>query len=112
MTYKQSYLRVLDLGYNGITDAGVQNLVGGMTDKMCGLKVLRLQCCELTSRACAYLATALSRSTGLKSLDISSNNVGDEGLRLLAESLASPECHLEELRYTNLRANWDNFFYY
>lgn len=96
MTYKESYLRVLDLGYNSITDAGVKNLVEGMTDKKCCLKVLRLQCCELTSRACAYLATALSRR--LKGLDISSNNIGDEGLRLLAEGLASPECLLEELR--------------
>lgn len=100
MTYKESYLRVLDLGYNSITDEGVKNLVEGMTDKKCCLKVLRLQCCELTSRACTYLATALSKSRRLKGLDISSNNIGDEGLRLLAEGLASPECLLEELRST------------
>lgn len=102
MTYKESYLRVLDLGYNSITDAGVKNLVEGMTDKKCCLKVVRLQCCELTFRACAYLATALSKSRRLKGLDISSNNIGDEGLRLLAEGLASPECLLEELRYTRV----------
>lgn len=100
MTYKESHLRALDLGCNNITDAGVKNLVEGLTDKKCCLKALRLQCCELTSHACRYLATALSKSVRLKVLDISSNNIGDEGLRLLAEGLACPKCLLEELRYT------------
>lgn len=98
MTYKHSHLQVLDLGYNSITDAGVKGLVHGMNDAKCSLKVLRLQCCKLTSGACAYLATALSKSGKLKGLNLSSNKIGDDGLQLLAEGLASPECLLEELR--------------
>lgn len=98
MTSKHSYLQVLDLGYNSITDAGVKVLVEGINDTKSSLTVLRLQCCTLTSRACAYLATALSKSGKLKGLDLSRNKIGDEGLQLLAEGLASPECLLEELR--------------
>lgn len=98
MTYKHSHLQVLDLGYNSITNAGVKDLVEGINDTKCSLKVLRLQCCKLTSRACADLATALPKSGKLKGLDLSSNRIGDDGLQLLAEGLASPECQLEELR--------------
>lgn len=98
MTFKHSYLQVLDLGYNNITDAGVKELVEGIKDTRCSLKVLRLRCCKLTHRACAHLATALSKPGTLKGLDLSSNKVGDDGLQLLAQGLASPECQLEELR--------------
>lgn len=98
MTSKHSHLQVVDLGFNSISDTGVKDLVEGIDDTKCGLKALRLQCCKLTSGACAYLATALSKSGKLKALDLSSNRVGDEGLQLLAEGLASPECLLEELR--------------
>lgn len=103
MTSKHSHLRVLDLGNNRITDTGVKNLVEGLTDTKCSLNMLRLQCCELTSRACTYLATALSKSRRLKGLDISHNNCGDEGLCLLAEGLASPKCLLEELRLSQCK---------
>lgn len=98
MTSKHSHLQVLDLGYNSITDAGVKELVEGINDTKSSLKMLRLQCCQLTSRACAYLATVLSKSRRLKGLDLSSNKIGDEGLKLLSNGLASPECLLEELR--------------
>lgn len=98
LSYKQSYLRELDLGYNSISDVGVMSLVEGLNDDNCKLKILRLQCCELTSRACMYLATALSTSRTLTGLDLRSNKIGDEGLRLLAGGLASQDCQLEELR--------------
>lgn len=98
LSYTESYLRELDLGYNSIGDVGVMSLVEGLSDYSCTLKILRLQCCELTSRACTYLATALSKSRTLTGLDLSSNKIGDEGLRLLARGLASEDCKLEELR--------------
>lgn len=97
LSYKESYLKELDLGYNSISDVGVMRLVEGLSDDNCKLKILRLQCCELTPRACTYLATALPKSR-LTGLDLGSNKIGDEGLRLLARGLASQDCQLEELR--------------
>lgn len=98
LSTKESYLRELDLGYNSISDDGVGKLVEGLSDPNCRLKTLRLQGCEMTSHACKYLATALTQSLKLKELDLSRNEIGDDGLRHLANGLRSCECKLETLK--------------
>lgn len=95
---KESHLRELDLGFNSITDTGVQSLVQGLKEQDCRLKSLRLQGCELTSSACEHLATALKQSPQLKELDLSCNDIGDMGLQRLASGLESPNCQLETLK--------------
>ncbi|KAM7393587.1 hypothetical protein PAMP_020446 [Pampus punctatissimus] len=94
----ESYLRELDLGYNSISDNGVEKLVEGLVDQNCQLKMLRLQGCEVTSQACRYLATALRQSPKLRELDLSGNEIGDNGLKHLANGLRGAECQLEALK--------------
>lgn len=98
LSTKESYLRELDLGYNNISDVGVMNLVEGLSDQNCRLKTLRLQGCEVTPNACIYLATALTKSRKLQVLDLSRNEIGNEGLRHLAVGLGTHECPLETLK--------------
>lgn len=91
-------LRDLDLGFNSITDKGVQILVQGLKDKDCRLKFLSLQGCELSASACEYLATALKISPNLQDLNLSCNDIGDEGVQLLAKGLQSRRCQLKTLK--------------
>ncbi|KAM7009972.1 NACHT, LRR and PYD domains-containing protein 3-like [Tautogolabrus adspersus] len=94
----QSYLRELDLGYNSITDSGVETLVEGLKDPNCKLKKLRLQGCGVGPQACQYLMKALKESPKLKELDLSMNEIGNEGVHHLAIGLRAPGCRLETLR--------------
>ncbi|XP_071777201.2 NACHT, LRR and PYD domains-containing protein 12-like [Centroberyx gerrardi] len=93
-----SYLRELDLGYNSIRDSGVKKLMEGLVDKDCKLKTLRLQGCGFTSRACVYLASVLCHSPKLRELDLSGNEIGDDGLLHLANGVKYQGCHLETLK--------------
>ncbi|XP_029920345.1 NACHT, LRR and PYD domains-containing protein 14-like [Myripristis murdjan] len=95
---RDSYLRELDLGYNSIRDDGVKELMRGLTDQDCKLKTLRLQGCGVTAQACVYLATVLSQSPKLRQLDLSGNEIGDDGLLNLARGVSSPGCRLHTLK--------------
>ncbi|KAK5866594.1 hypothetical protein PBY51_020773 [Eleginops maclovinus] len=98
LSTREAYLRELDLGYNSIGDTGVRELVEGLRDQNCKLKTIRLQGCGLTGQACKDLALALRQSWKLRELDLSMNEIGDDGVRYLADGLRSPECQLETLR--------------
>ncbi|KAF3687143.1 NACHT, LRR and PYD domains-containing protein 14 [Channa argus] len=98
LSTRESYLKELDLGYNGIGDNGVRALVKGLSDQRCRLKVLSLKGCGMTSQACKYLATALTQSWSLRELNLCNNDIGDDGLHHLSSGLGSLECHLETLK--------------
>ena len=98
LSTKQSYVRELDLGFNSISDKGVSKLVEALCDQNCRLKTIRLQGCGLTLDACQYVATGLTQSMKLQELDLSMNEIGDDGMRHLADGLGSPECQLKTLK--------------
>ncbi|KAM4612413.1 NACHT, LRR and PYD domains-containing protein 14-like [Polymixia lowei] len=95
---RESYLRTLDLGYNSIRDDGVEKLVAGLIDENCKLKTLRLQGCGLTFHSCVSLASVLIQSPKLRELDLSGNELGDDGLLQLANGIASQRCRIDTLR--------------
>ncbi|KAK2815579.1 hypothetical protein Q5P01_026046 [Channa striata] len=98
LTTRESYLKELYLGYNCIGDDGVRALVKGLGDQRCRLKILCLKGCGVTSVGCEYLVSALTQSWNLQELNLSSNDIGDDGLRHLSSGLGSLDCHLETLK--------------
>ncbi|XP_041640164.1 NACHT, LRR and PYD domains-containing protein 12-like isoform X2 [Cheilinus undulatus] len=91
-----THLKVLDLGENELKDNGVHSLSEFLTDSRCGLESLILKVCMLTELSCSYLGQICCPV--LKELDLSSNQLGEAGVKHLCEWLGKPQCCLEILR--------------
>nr|KAF6398556.1 ribonuclease/angiogenin inhibitor 1 [Molossus molossus] len=90
-------LRVLELGNNRLGDVGVAELCSGLLSPSSRLRTLWLWECDITASGCRDLCRVLRAKESLKELSVAGNAVGDEGARLLCESLLGPGCRLESL---------------
>ncbi|XP_071374330.1 protein NLRC3-like isoform X2 [Centroberyx affinis] len=60
--------------------------------------------CKLSERSCEALASVLSyRSSSLRELDLSNNDLRDSGVQLLSAGLESPHCRLNNLRLSSCK---------
>ncbi|KAM9772460.1 NACHT, LRR and PYD domains-containing protein 3-like isoform 5-T5 [Syngnathus typhle] len=91
-------LRELNLGENDLGDDGLEALAAGLAKPQCTLQVLKLWTCKLSKKSCEALASVLSSPSSLRELDLSSNNLRDDGLETLAAGLAKPQCTLQVLK--------------
>nr|XP_061796637.1 NACHT, LRR and PYD domains-containing protein 12-like [Nerophis lumbriciformis] len=94
-----SHLQELNLSFNGLSDEGVEILSKGLASPHCILKVIELRKCLITKRGCVSLAEALKLNPSHhQELDLSYNNLSDEGVEILSKGLASPRCILKVLK--------------
>ncbi|KAG7333546.1 hypothetical protein KOW79_003681 [Hemibagrus wyckioides] len=63
----------------------------------CKLEILWLHDCNITVEGCVALAAALSLKSHLKELDLSSNDLGDQGVKLLSDIKEDGKNTLEKL---------------
>ncbi|KAM6914135.1 LOW QUALITY PROTEIN: uncharacterized protein PEZ65_014594 [Lycodopsis pacificus] len=94
-----SSLQELDLTNNNLDDKGVKRLSVGLESPHCRLETLSLIGCVLMWNSCDDVGSFLSsKSSGLRQLDLSMNNLQDSGVLVFSTGLKNPRCKLETLR--------------
>ncbi|KAI5094250.1 NACHT, LRR and PYD domains-containing protein 12 isoform X1 [Silurus meridionalis] len=93
-----SHLRELDLSQNNLEDFGVKYPSTVLENPHCKLQTLRLCECNISDEGCAALANVRSNPSHLRELNLTSNNVGDPGVKCISGILGNPHCNLETLR--------------
>ncbi|XP_062294651.1 protein NLRC3-like [Scomber scombrus] len=87
-------LDVFDLSKYSASEEGLLRLMPVVKAS----RISRLSDCKLSERSCKALACVLmSKSTRLRELDLSNNDLQDSGVKLLTFGLGSPQCKLETL---------------
>ncbi|XP_011235826.2 ribonuclease inhibitor isoform X1 [Ailuropoda melanoleuca] len=90
-------LQELDLGDNKLGDQGIATLCPRLLHPSCQIRVLWLWDCDITTAGCRDLCRVLRAKESLKEMSLAGNALGDEGARLLCESLLEPACQLQSL---------------
>nr|XP_032800668.1 NACHT, LRR and PYD domains-containing protein 3-like isoform X2 [Petromyzon marinus] len=90
-------LKSLKLSHNKIGDSGLQLIADGMLGREGSLETLDLYQCSLTDKSGFFLSVILKANTGLKSLKLRDNKIGDSGLQLLADEMLGREGSLKWL---------------
>uniref|UniRef100_A0A8C6RP83 NLR family, pyrin domain containing 14 n=1 Tax=Nannospalax galili TaxID=1026970 RepID=A0A8C6RP83_NANGA len=91
----------LDLKDMDMQDKGLKSLCDALKCLTCELQKLRLTCCDLKPIHCLHLSEALIRNKRLVFLNLSTNNLSDDGVKLLCKALEHPDCCLERLSLAN-----------
>uniref|UniRef100_A0AAQ4PLX8 Si:ch73-233m11.2 n=1 Tax=Gasterosteus aculeatus aculeatus TaxID=481459 RepID=A0AAQ4PLX8_GASAC len=94
LTSGAAQLREMDVRFNPIGDRGFVKLCKALQSPLCRLQELKLQKCELTA---ASMEALMSDRCLLTELDLSLNNLGQEGALLLCHALRRPGCPIEKL---------------
>ncbi|XP_059842720.1 NACHT, LRR and PYD domains-containing protein 3-like [Hypanus sabinus] len=87
----------LRLSDNNLGDSGVKLVSAALRDPECKIQKLRLFNVGLTDSGAEDLASALSTNPSLTELNLSHNELGDSGMKLVSAALRNPECKIEKL---------------
>ncbi|XP_063052216.1 ribonuclease inhibitor-like [Engraulis encrasicolus] len=93
-----SSVKVLDMSENELGDSGVKDIISVLHEEKCKIENLSLSYCGLTSETCESLSEALAETSRLHELNLSNNNIHDQGVFLLSMALTDPKCQLHTLR--------------
>ncbi|KAI5097906.1 NLR family CARD domain-containing protein 3 isoform X3 [Silurus meridionalis] len=97
LTSKSNHLKELCLSYNKLQDSGVKKLCEALQSPDCKLQTLRLRDCHITEEGCPALTGALRTNVHLRELDLSANDLKEEGVKLLTDIQKDENCTLEKL---------------
>ncbi|XP_043558886.1 NLR family CARD domain-containing protein 3-like isoform X1 [Chiloscyllium plagiosum] len=86
---------------SNLGDSGVKILSQVMTSPDCKLQNLELEKNDLTHKCCETLAFIMSSSRMLTNLNLSNNNLGDRGIRILSTALKAAQCRVQTLNLSN-----------
>ncbi|XP_059814770.1 NACHT, LRR and PYD domains-containing protein 12-like [Hypanus sabinus] len=91
-------LTELDLSHNQLGYSGVKLVSAALRNPECKIQILRLWEVGLTDSGAEDLASALSTNPSLTELDLSHNQLGYSGVKLVSAALRNPECKIQILR--------------
>ncbi|XP_074073496.1 NACHT, LRR and PYD domains-containing protein 3-like isoform X2 [Macrotis lagotis] len=94
---KNQNLTHLNLGANSLQNSGVKVLCEALRNQNCKLQELKLSKCLITAAGCRDLSSALKSSQSLIHLNLTGNGLGDEGVKLLFETLKNQDNKLQKL---------------
>ncbi|XP_072891265.1 NLR family member X1-like isoform X2 [Hemitrygon akajei] len=89
----------LRLCYNKLGDSGVKLVSESLRNPQCKIQKLWLWEVGLTDSGAEDLASALSTNPSVTELDLSHNELGDSGVKLVSAALRNPECKIQTLRF-------------
>uniref|UniRef100_A0A5F8AG97 NLR family pyrin domain containing 14 n=1 Tax=Macaca mulatta TaxID=9544 RepID=A0A5F8AG97_MACMU len=95
--HTNEHLRELDLCHSNLDKSAMNILHQELRHPNCKLQKLLLESCNLTVFCCLSIFNVLIRSQSLIFLNLSTNNLLDDGVQLLCEALRHPKCYLERL---------------
>ncbi|XP_032872048.1 NACHT, LRR and PYD domains-containing protein 3-like, partial [Amblyraja radiata] len=88
----------LGLGDNDLGDSGVKLVSDALRNPDCKIQTLRLYSVGLTDSGAEDLVSALSTNHTVTELDLSGNELGDSGVKLVSDALRNPDCKIQTLR--------------
>jgi Ran GTPase-activating protein (RanGAP) involved in mRNA processing and transport len=97
----------LSLWKNQVGDKGVQSLSNALSANESSLKQLDLSQNDITDEGAGYLAQMLKTNKVLTHLSLSNNKIGGKGIQLLADSLQNRNETLEVLSLTENKSLTD-----
>ncbi|XP_076832903.1 NACHT, LRR and PYD domains-containing protein 3-like isoform X2 [Brachyhypopomus gauderio] len=104
-----STLKTLSLCHNELRNEGVTLLASGLKNPNCKLEALMMSNCGITTEGCGFLGPVLSsKSSHIRELDLSQNNIGDSGVKELSNTLKKVSCELDTLKLNNCNLSADS----
>ncbi|XP_059817457.1 NACHT, LRR and PYD domains-containing protein 3-like [Hypanus sabinus] len=95
-------LTELNLTDNELRDSGVKLVSAALRNQECKIQKLWLRNVGLTDSGAEDLASALSTKPSLTELDLSENELGDSGVKLVSAALRNQECKIQKLWLRNV----------
>ncbi|XP_059818747.1 NACHT, LRR and PYD domains-containing protein 12-like isoform X2 [Hypanus sabinus] len=92
----------LRLNNNKLGDSGVKLVSAALRNPECKIQTLWLMNVGLTDSGAEDLVSALSTNPSLTDLDLSGNELGDSGVKLVSAALRNPECKIQRLWLRNV----------
>ncbi|XP_059814675.1 NACHT, LRR and PYD domains-containing protein 3-like [Hypanus sabinus] len=92
----------LRLGGNQLGDSGVKLVSAALRNPECKIQKLELGGVGLTDSGAEDLVSALSTNPSLTELNLSLNELGDSGVKLVSTALRNPECKINKLGLFNV----------
>uniref|UniRef100_A0A8C1W0P8 Uncharacterized protein n=1 Tax=Cyprinus carpio TaxID=7962 RepID=A0A8C1W0P8_CYPCA len=96
----KTILKEMNLNNSRLLNSGVKAFCEGLKNPVCELKILKLSDCSVTEEGYKALASALrSNPSHLIELDLTGNDPGPSGVKLLSDLLQDPNCKLKTLGF-------------
>ncbi|KAL6030863.1 hypothetical protein STEG23_015680 [Scotinomys teguina] len=87
----------LDISKSFLSSSSLEILCEKLSYAPCHLQKVLLENCHLTEACCKDISSILMVSQTLTHLNLAKNILGDNGVKVLCESLSYPECKLQTL---------------